>query len=136
MRVPQLNTQQAHDLRCPIERLGGMHELSIANALIRLADEYRPPGCQVDALCVRAGPLRAIDPGAMQWAWQAARRGTQYADAALTLEMLPWRLHCADCGRQWNAPAMIDACDCGSSAVAIDGGDELLLVSLEVRDEP
>ena len=46
-----------------------MHELSIAESLLRLAEEHAPRGAYVRIVRISAGPLRAIDPEAMQWAF-------------------------------------------------------------------
>ena len=111
-----------------------MHELSIAKALIQLADRYRPPGRHVRSLCVQAGPLQAIDESAMRWAWQAATVATDYDGAALQLEFLPWRLRCRDCGRSYECQSWEVDCRCGSGRGIPEGGDELLLTSLEVDE--
>lgn len=109
-----------------------MHELSIARALLRLANEHRPAGCAAELLRVQVGPLQAIDDEAMQFAWQAASQDTDLARAKLELIMLPWQLQCPDCGRQWEAQSLDTRCQCGSERGVPLGGDELLLESLEV----
>jgi hydrogenase nickel incorporation protein HypA/HybF len=109
-----------------------MHELSIAHALIRLAESHRPASHRVKRVSVQVGPLRAIETQSMQWAWQAATEGSNYAGALLDLEMLDWILRCSDCGRTWPAATFDEACACGSMETTIDGGDELLLMSMDV----
>lgn len=109
-----------------------MHELSIARALLQLAIQHRPPGARVEALHVQVGPLQAIDAEAMRFAWQAATFDTDLAIAELRLEMLPWRLHCPACSREWNAESLGATCECGSTRCTPVGGDELQLVYLEV----
>ena len=109
-----------------------MHELSIARTLVHLANEHRPAGCALEQIRVQVGPLQAIDVEAMQFAWQAASQDTNLAHATLELILLPWRLQCPDCGRQWEAESWDTPCQCGSERNRIVGGDELLLDSLEV----
>lgn len=109
-----------------------MHELSIARALLRLAAQHCPLGTSVKSLHVQVGPLQAIDPDAMQFAWQAATLGTSLMNAELRLEMLPWRLRCPVCDCQWDAESLEAACQCGSTRGAPVGGDQLQLDYLEV----
>lgn len=111
-----------------------MHEFSIAQALLRLARRHLPPGSHLRTVCVQAGPLQAIDERALDWAWQAVQAGTACADAHLEIEFLPWQLHCPDCGNRWQAAALDDPCSCGSQRGVPDGGDELVLTSLEVDE--
>ena len=109
-----------------------MHELSIAKALLQLADLHCPPGHHVRQVSVQVGPLQAIEPPAMQWAWQAAREGTSCANAVLDLQELPWALRCKDCARQWQSAVLDERCACTSENVCIVGGDQLQLASLDV----
>ena len=112
-----------------------MHELSIAQALVDLAVAHRPEGSKVRAVKVRAGPLRGIDPEALRWAWESVRGDGDCATATLDVNVLPWRMRCGQCGKEWSAEEMEFQCACGSDRVFPVGGDELILDSLEV-DEP
>lgn len=112
-----------------------MHELSIAQALMDLADRHVPPGAALRRLVVQIGILQAIDPGAMQWAWRAATSGGAHEQAELELEYLPGTMRCMDCGREWQDDRIDVRCACGSSSTVPRGGDELTLLSIEV-DEP
>ena len=76
----------------------------------------------------------AIEPDAMQWAWSAATRDSAFDGAELRIEILPWTLRCADCGRTFIGDDMFAPCACGSEKTSPDGGDELLVVSLEVEE--
>lgn len=113
-----------------------MHELSIAHALIGLAREHVPDGARVRGLRVRVGPLQAISPQAMRFAWSAATEGTLFQGAELSFEHLPWILNCLACGRRWRSESWSEPCPCGSADVDPTGGDELTLLSIDVDDEP
>lgn len=110
-----------------------MHELSIAESLIDLVRQNTPADAAVDAVRVVAGPMRGIEPDAMQWAWQAATQGGELDGARLDLELLSWRLRCPQCGRAYTADDMFAACTCGCDYPEFSGGDELTLMSIEVR---
>lgn len=113
-----------------------MHELSIARALMGLADRYAPPGAKVRSLQVRVGPLQAIEKDAMEWAWAAATVESAYAGSALELEYLAPRRRCPGCGAETEGEAFEPCPRCDSRWTLPVGGDELLLVSLEVDDSP
>lgn len=111
-----------------------MHELSIAHALIGLTREHVPDLAQVRSVRVRVGPMQAIEPEAMRFAWDAATDGTPYQGARLVLDYLPWSLHCRSCGRHWEGPDWPVECACGSADVDPVGSDELTLLSIDVDD--
>ncbi len=114
-----------------------MHELSIAAALVDLVAQHAPPRTVLRKVVIEAGPLHGLDPDAMQWAWQSTTDGGAYAGAELLIQMLPWRMKCAVCGREWTAAEMESQCACGATDANPIGGDELRLMSLTVdEDEP
>ena len=111
-----------------------MHEMSIAEALLEQVNEHTPPGAAVEAVHVRIGPLRAVEPDALQLAWQMVTEQTACANATLRLDMLPWQLRCSDCRRQWDSDRPYGACVCGCALPDPAGSDELALLSLDVRE--
>ena len=113
-----------------------MHELSIVRRLIGQIAEYVPRGAMARSVNVKAGALQAIDPQAMYWAWEAATRDTALQGATLNLECLPWQMHCPDCDRRWVSNDPTTTCTCGCDHPRPCGGDELILVSIEVDDDP
>jgi hydrogenase nickel incorporation protein HypA/HybF len=113
-----------------------MHEFSIATALVDLAMAHVPAGCRLQGLCVRAGPMRGIDAEAMQFAWQAlAAERPACAGSVLELELLPWRLHCPSCGRDFDSSDPLARCPgCGGQDSTPEAGDELRLVWVRVSE--
>ncbi len=111
-----------------------MHELSIARSLLGLVRDNVPDGALVKSVLVCVGPLQAIEPDAMQFAWHAATDDTEFDGAELSLTLLPWELHCLECGRNWSSENWSDPCTCGSCRVDPVGGDELTLISIDVDE--
>lgn len=107
-----------------------MHEMSIAQSILDLARSNVPAGAVLRSISVVAGPMRGIDPECMQLAWQAIGQD----EVMLKLMVLPWRMRCAGCGKEWEEPQLAEVCSCGSSEVRPVGGDELQLRSIEVDD--
>jgi hydrogenase nickel incorporation protein HypA/HybF len=114
-----------------------MHELSIAESIMELARRHVPEGARLKAVRVRFGPMRGIEPQAMQWAWQGVQMtGGGAARIGLKLEQTPWTLRCGQCGHEWQDERIVAVCrQCGLEAVRPVGGDELQLVSIEVDDD-
>jgi hydrogenase nickel incorporation protein HypA/HybF len=113
-----------------------MHELSIARSLLGLVRENVPDDASVKSVKVRIGPLQAIEPDSMQFAWQAATDNTVLEGVELSMVFLSWQLHCRECGRNWSSENWSDPCTCGSCRADPVGGDELTLESIKVEDSP
>jgi Zn finger protein HypA/HybF involved in hydrogenase expression len=80
---------------------------------------------------VRAGAAQAIEPQAMQMAWQVMIADTAYAQAQLELRVEPWRLLCTQCGKEWTSADPLECCSCGQPATPT-GDADLTLLSMEV----
>jgi len=113
-----------------------VHELSIAEAMAQLVQGYLQPGDRVLRVRMKAGPLRGIDPGTMQMAWRAIADTPDLRGSTLELEVPPWELQCPLCQRQWSSSSFAVACVCGCREPSFTGGDELLLLSIDVDDAP
>lgn len=112
-----------------------MHELSLAEALLHQVRRHMPVGAVLRTVRIEAGPALAIEPMAMRMAWQAVTADSPLSGAALELTVLPWRLHCGDCGRCWTGDDPLADCACGSAATTPEGDGRLSLLSLEVDSE-
>jgi hydrogenase nickel incorporation protein HypA/HybF len=109
-----------------------MHKTSIAAALIEQVRRHTPEGHVAIVACVEAGPYQAINPQALEWAWQIVTEGTELASAKLEYHGLPFELACGRCGRKWTGADPFEPCACGGEARA-EGSADLRLVSLEVE---
>jgi len=111
-----------------------MHELSIASSILAAARRHLPPGAVLRSVRVRAGPLRGIDPEALDWAWRATVAGTDAEGTCVQLDVPRWRLRCTACGEVFDATDPYAPCPCGSGDCHPGGGDELIITSIEVDD--
>lgn len=112
-----------------------MHELAICQALLdeveRVARVQRAE--RVVAVRVRCGALAGVEPGLLQRAYEVARGGTLAAEAALTIEESPVRVHCLRCGSETAARVQRLVCAaCGEWRTEVVSGDELTLMSIEL----
>jgi Zn finger protein HypA/HybF involved in hydrogenase expression len=117
-----------------------MHELSLASSILEIARRAVPRGARLCVVRVVAGPMRAIDPDAMQFAWQSvtADAGIDGIDGIeLELDLRPWTLRCPECGGEWVSGQLDCACAvCGCSRAFPVGGDQFQVVSIEVDGPP
>jgi len=113
-----------------------MHELSIAESLLDAVHRVTPAGAVVRIVHVRAGPMRAIEPEALAWAWQAATADSDLASSTIELESLPWSLHCPDCQREFTSADVYAPCTCGNTLAhpVPDANEVLQITSLTVED--
>jgi len=111
-----------------------MHEMSLVTALLEQATRHVPDGAVVRKVKVCAGAMRAIEPELMMFAWEAGKGGTPLASADLELTIERYELRCPDCGRCWHSERAIEKCSCGSDEATPGGGDELLLMALEIDE--
>ena len=111
-----------------------MHELSIADAVLQIADRHAA-GRRVTRVELRVGHLRQVVPDALDFAWQLVTQGTPLDGAELVMEEMPATVRCEACGAESTLEAFPPACrECGSLSVEVAGGDELLVDSLELEE--
>ena len=112
-----------------------MHELSLCRSLIRqasrVAAEHGAPG--IRRVCVRIGPLSGVEVELMREAFPLASRDTPAEGARLEIATSPVRVHCPRCGEEAEARVNDLTCPCcGHWQTRLTGGDELLLVSVDL----
>jgi hydrogenase nickel incorporation protein HypA/HybF len=113
-----------------------VHELSLADAVVTIARDHAR-GRRVTGVDVRIGRLRQVVPEALEFAFELVAAGTEVEGAELRVEHVPVRVRCARCDAESEAPEFPLACaECMSIDVEVVAGDELLVESLELEEEP
>jgi hydrogenase nickel incorporation protein HypA/HybF len=111
-----------------------MHEFSIAEALAGQVARYAPQGARVREVEIRVGVLRGLDPEAMSMSWEAVTAGTPLEGCMLKMDLRPWTLECASCGRSWTSAVPFADCECGNETPVPTGSDEMDLVAMSVDE--
>ena len=112
-----------------------MHELSIAGALVEIAERHAR-GRRVLKVEVKVGHLRQVVPSALEFAFELVAKGTTLEGAELEMSVVPAAGTCRGCGADTPLPDFPLHCEsCGGFDVEITRGEELLVDSLELEDK-
>jgi len=116
-----------------------MHELYLAECILKSAREALPPGCEpqsIERICVRVGKLDAVVPESLAFLFNAIRSEHQMPDATLEITEEDVQCECRSCGREFEVfhPAFICP-QCGSGDLKISKGRGLILERLVIQDE-
>jgi hydrogenase nickel incorporation protein HypA/HybF len=112
-----------------------MHEFSICQALISQVREIaRLRAAQVRQVSVGVGPLSGIEPQLLESVYPLACIGTAAEGSQLEIEPTEVRVGCRGCGAQTTAaPNRLVCGACGDWHTDLIGGDELLLLRVELE---
>jgi hydrogenase nickel incorporation protein HypA/HybF len=117
-----------------------MHELTIAQELVRTADAVVAAQrriSRITALTCRIGSLLQIDRDLLADAFTVVREGTPCRGARLVVVEDPMRATCRNCresfavrGWDWTCPR------CGDEGQELTGGDDLQLIGIDTEEDP
>jgi hydrogenase nickel incorporation protein HypA/HybF len=114
-----------------------MHEQSLARAMLRKieAEAAARPAGRVVAIRVRIGEFSSVEPELLCAAFDSAVAETALAGVELDLQVAPLQAHCKQCGLEFSGNRYHFTCPvCGSSRLAIQGGEELQIVRIETEE--
>ena len=113
--------------------------MSIVQALIEQVDAEVAQASlhgPVIGLDLRIGRVSGVHVDSIRFAFELLSPGTIVAGAELRIEQPRPRVVCQQCGAQTEVEQIELQCPaCGSDRIAIEGGAELLLQSIELADE-
>jgi len=112
-----------------------MHELSLSSAIVNTATKHAR-GRRVAVVSLRVGRLRQVIPDTLEFYFEFVARGSLCEGARLEQELVPARLRCRPCEREWEIEIPAFRCPfCGGSEVEIASGDEFEVQSIEIVEE-
>jgi hydrogenase nickel incorporation protein HypA/HybF len=112
-----------------------MHELSLSGAIVNTVVKHAA-GRPVSVVSMRIGALRQVVPDTLEFYFEFVSKGTVCEGARLEQELIPARLRCASCQREWEIELPIFMCpECGSGgSVEVASGEEFEVESIEVEE--
>jgi hydrogenase nickel incorporation protein HypA/HybF len=111
-----------------------VHELSLSSAIVNTVVKHAD-GRQVTAVHMRIGALRQVVPDTLEFYWGFVAQGTVCEGAVLEQELIPARLRCAACEREWELDVPAFRCPtCGGADVAVVAGNEFEVESINVEE--
>jgi len=114
-----------------------MHELSVAQGILDLVRQHVPEdrGGAVRSVTVRLGALSGVVADSLDFCFGAIVAGTPYGGASLSIERVPTRGRCEDCGHDFDAGELVFRCPgCGGAHIRVISGDELQVIAVELDD--
>jgi hydrogenase nickel incorporation protein HypA/HybF len=115
-----------------------MHELSIVEALIdQVGRELRRAGQKgrVVRLVLSIGRLSGVNCESIRFAFGLVAPGTPLEDTEVVVDETKAVCNCSGCNAHQEIDDLVMQCpQCGSNAITIEGGRDLLLQSIEVED--
>jgi hydrogenase nickel incorporation protein HypA/HybF len=111
-----------------------MHELSIADAIVRIACAHAGDR-QIETVEVKVGHLRQVVPDSLAFAFTLVAAGTVAEGAELVMKVVPAAGVCRACGEESDLPGFPLSCTaCESLDVELVRGEELLVDALTLME--
>lgn len=112
-----------------------MHELSIAQAIVQVADSEarKANAARVTRVVVNVGALSGVVADSLSFCFPMACDGTLVQGAELSIEPIAARGWCQQCHREYPMDELLDVCPgCGGFASEIRTGQELTVRTIDV----
>jgi hydrogenase nickel incorporation protein HypA/HybF len=108
-----------------------VHELAIAEGVVDTVTQ-RLPGARISSVRLEIGVLSGVVADSIRFCFDLATEGTGLEGATLEITEPPARCRCRACGTEFQPDPPIILCPCGSADVAVLGGEELKILSVQV----
>lgn len=113
-----------------------MHELSVADSIVRTAADHVPEGKILQAVHVTVGPLSGISADALEFCFSAVAQDLGYTSAKLLITSIPAEFQCLSCDLKYESQSVFDPCPaCSSNERITLSGDRFSLDAIDVEDE-
>ena len=113
-----------------------MHEFGLTQAVVEasVASAREAGATRITEIRLVIGELTQVVSEAMEFAFDVLAKGTMCEDARLTIEFVPPRSDCLDCGAEFGHDQLHRKCPaCGSPYTRVVAGRELEIDSIEVE---
>jgi hydrogenase nickel incorporation protein HypA/HybF len=115
-----------------------MHEYSIVDSLLQLAEEHaiKNNAKKVTKLEIKIGVLSGVEPDLLKTAFETFKEGTMCEEAEFIMNIQPVVIRCKDCNKESTLKKDEYLCPhCKSSNIEIIDGEDMYLMSMELETE-
>ncbi len=114
-----------------------VHELSLCRSIAGIVGRHAE-GRPVSVINIQLGQLRQVVPETLVYCWELVSAETPLAGSRIAVEAVPARIRCRACEHVAEVGDVpVFACgQCGSTDAEIVSGEEFLITSLELAQEP
>jgi hydrogenase nickel incorporation protein HypA/HybF len=113
-----------------------MHELSIAQNIVEIVQQYAPAGRSVQVVRVALGQLSGVVPESLEFCFQAVVSDSPLEGAQLQIDEIPLRVRCRACGAEFPVEWAAFVCgSCSGTDLEILSGTELKVTEIELAEE-
>ncbi len=112
-----------------------MHEFGLAqNLLNTILEQSQERGfSRVHGITMRIGKMSGVVEDAFSFAFESLAEGTLAEGAKLSIEDVPIRCYCTDCGTEFECAEWSYRCPtCNGISTELRSGQEMDLVSMEI----
>lgn len=114
-----------------------MHELGIAQNIIEIVNDQTKnfPDRKIKTVFVKIGKLTNVLNDSLLFGYDALIQSTPLAGSKLTIETVPAKIRCEDCGSETVIQDLAFCCErCQSASVKLVNGMELTVSEIEIED--
>jgi hydrogenase nickel incorporation protein HypA/HybF len=114
-----------------------MHELSVAQSIVDIIQQYIPAGNKAPVKCVRikVGTMAGIVPDSLEFCFSAITAGTKLEGTLLAIDYIPFMLQCKTCSVvSENEFGTVVCPNCGSYETTMISGNELQVSEIELEE--
>jgi hydrogenase nickel incorporation protein HypA/HybF len=112
-----------------------MHELSIAQGVIQIVEEeMRKNNASVlKTVRLNIGKMSAIVPDSLSFCFEILTRDTLLEGAKLIIDIIPLRIYCRGCSREYEIKGYAFSCPgCSDKSIRVTTGLDLSVAEIEV----
>lgn len=115
-----------------------MHELAVTESILEIANRHAltAGATKITDIYITLGRLSSIVDDSVQFYWDIISQATLAEGSKLHFTRVPARMHCNDCGQDFEMQEELAPCPhCASINLKLISGDEFWLESIEIEKE-
>lgn len=92
-----------------------MHELGLLDAMLRTVEDVMQEEklTRVEKIVLEVGAISGVVPVFLEESYPIVVQGTPFENTQMEIEIVPGRVRCNNCGREYDADLFTLQCPCG-----------------------